>query len=90
MPYSSIYRRDLFRDHIVVVTGGYVGDDPPYQGHVAILDAQSGKLVHIWNSLCSDRPRLLVPSECPSRQSGIWGRAGAMIGRQLDLIAPHR
>ena len=29
----------LFRGHIVAVTGGYIGDRPPYQGHVAILDA---------------------------------------------------
>jgi PQQ-like domain len=68
-----------FRGRIIAVTTGYLGDRPPYQGHVAILDAQSGALVHVWNSLCSDRPRLLTPSTCPSRQSGIWGRAGAVI-----------
>jgi hypothetical protein len=68
-----------FRGRIIAVTTGYIGDRPPYQGHVAILDAQSGRLVHVWNSLCSDRPRLLVPSACPSVQSGIWGRAGAVI-----------
>jgi hypothetical protein len=68
-----------FRGRIIAVTTGYIGDAPPYQGHVAILDAQSGRLVHVWNSLCSDRPRLLMPSDCPSAQSGIWGRAGAVI-----------
>jgi hypothetical protein len=68
-----------FRGHIVAVTGGYIGDRPPYQGHVAILDAQTGKVLHVWNSLCSDRPELLVPSSCPSTQSAIWGRAGAVI-----------
>jgi outer membrane protein assembly factor BamB len=68
-----------FRGRIIAVTTGYIGDRPPYQGHVAILDAQSGRLVHVWNSLCSDRPRLLMPSACPSAQSGIWGRAGAVI-----------
>jgi hypothetical protein len=46
---------------------------------VAILDAQTGKVLHVWNSLCSDRPELLVPSSCPSTQSAIWGRAGAVI-----------
>jgi hypothetical protein len=61
------------------VTTGYIGDQPPYQGHVAILDAQSGKLLNVWNSLCSDRAGLLVPKSCPSAQSGIWGRAGAVI-----------
>ena len=68
-----------FHGRIIAVTTGYIGDKPPYQGHVAILDAQSGAVVHVWNSLCSDQPRLLVPSVCPSTQSGIWGRAGAVI-----------
>ena len=69
----------VFRGHIVAVTGGYIGDRPPYQGHVAILDAQTGKLLHVWNSLCSDRAGLLDPSSCPDTQSAIWGRAGAVI-----------
>lgn len=68
-----------FHGRIIAVTTGYIGDRPPYQGHVAILDAQSGELLHVWNSLCSSQPRLLVPSECSSVQSGIWGRAGAVI-----------
>jgi len=68
-----------FRGHIVAVTGGYIGDRPPYQGHVAVLDAQTGKLLHTWNSLCSDRSGLLDPSSCADTQSAIWGRAGAVI-----------
>jgi hypothetical protein len=68
-----------FRGHIIAVTGGYIGDQPPYQGHVAILDAQSGKLLHVWNSLCSNRAGLIEPSSCPDAQSAIWGRAGATI-----------
>jgi len=35
--------------------------------------------MHVWNSLCSDQARLLAPSACSSTQSGIWGRAGAVI-----------
>jgi hypothetical protein len=68
-----------FHGQIIAVTAGYIGDKPPYQGHVAILDAQSGKVLHVWNSLCSDRQELLVPRSCPSAQSAIWGRAGAVI-----------
>lgn len=68
-----------FRGYIVAVTGGYIGDQPPYQGHVAILDAQTGKLLHVWNSLCSDRAGLLEPRSCKDSQSAIWGRAGAVI-----------
>jgi outer membrane protein assembly factor BamB len=68
-----------FHGHIVAVTGGYIGDRPPYQGHVAILDAESGKLLHVWNSLCSNRAGLIEPSSCSDTQSAIWGRAGAVI-----------
>lgn len=68
-----------FNGHIIAVTGGYIGDQPPYQGHVAILDAQTGKLLHVWNSLCSNRTGLLEPSSCSATQSAIWGRAGAVI-----------
>jgi outer membrane protein assembly factor BamB len=68
-----------FRGQIIAVTGGYVGDRPPYQGHVATLDAKSGKLLHVWNSLCSDRSGLIQPSSCLDTQSAIWGRAGATI-----------
>jgi len=69
----------FFHGHVIAVTGGYVGDRPPYQGHVAILDSGSGKLLQVWNSLCSDRAGLLQPSSCPQTQSAIWGRAGAVI-----------
>lgn len=68
-----------FGGHIIAVTAGYIGDRPPYQGHVAILDPASGKLLHVWNSLCSNRAGLIEPSSCTSVQSAIWGRAGAVI-----------
>lgn len=69
----------FFRGHVIAVTGGYIGDRPPYQGHVAVLDSQSGKLLHVWNSLCSDRSGLLQPDSCAQSDSAIWGRAGATI-----------
>jgi PQQ-like domain len=69
----------LFRGHVIAVTAGYIGDRPPYQGHVAILDAGSGRLLHVWNSLCSHRRGLMQPRSCPQAQSAIWGRAGAVI-----------
>lgn len=64
---------------IIAVTGGYIGDAPPYQGHVAIIDAASGRLVHVWNSLCSDTLALLTPSACAESGSAIWGRTGAVV-----------
>jgi hypothetical protein len=69
----------VFGGHVIAVTGGYIGDRPPYQGHLAILDAQSGRLLHIWNSLCNDREGLIDPPSCPASDSAIWGRAGAVI-----------
>ena len=70
---------NVFRGRVIAVTGGYIGDQPPYQGHVAILDARSGALLHVWNSLCSDRHELMDPRSCDSTQSAIWGRAGAVV-----------
>ncbi|HEX4685073.1 MAG TPA: PQQ-binding-like beta-propeller repeat protein, partial [Gemmatimonadaceae bacterium] len=67
------------RGHVVAVTGGYIGDAPPYQGHVSVIDASSGSLVRTWNSLCSDRPGVITPSSCAQSGSAIWGRAGAVI-----------
>jgi PQQ-like domain len=69
----------FFRGRVIAVTAGYIGDRPPYQGHVAILDGESGKLLQVWNSLCSNRAVLLQPSSCPQTRSAIWGRAGAVI-----------
>lgn len=69
----------FFRGRVIAVTGGYIGDRPPYQGHVAILDGASGKLLRVWNSLCSNRSGLIQPGSCLQAQSAIWGRAGAVI-----------
>jgi outer membrane protein assembly factor BamB len=70
---------NYFASRVIAVTDGYVGDAPPYQGHVAILDAASGRLTHVWNAMCSDQHTLMQPSQCSESGSGIWGRAGAVI-----------
>jgi hypothetical protein len=70
---------NYFDGRVIATTGGYIGDAPPYQGHVAILNAGSGQLAHVWNSLCSDQLVLLTTSKCPESGSAIWGRAGAVI-----------
>ena len=69
----------FFHGRVIAATDGYIGDYPPYQGHVAILDAATGSLLHVWNSLSSDRHELLDPSSVPESDSGIWGRAGVVI-----------
>lgn len=73
--------------NLIVTTGGYIGDAPPYQGHVVVIDTASGHVLHVWNSLCSNRSGLLVPSSCPASDSAIWGRAGAVVdGATADLL----
>ncbi len=65
---------------LIVVTDGYIGDAPSYQGHVVKIDRASGRIQAVWNSLCSDRHRLIdPPKSCPASDSAIWGRAGAVI-----------
>ncbi len=70
---------NYFHGRVIASTGGYIGDAPPYQGHVAILDAASGTLLSVWNSLCSNRSGLIAPTSCAHSGSAIWGRAGAVI-----------
>jgi hypothetical protein len=70
---------NLSRGLLLVTTGGYIGDAPPYQGHVVAIQAGSGHIAHIWNSLCSDRRTLLVPRTCQGSDSAIWGRGGAVV-----------
>jgi WD40 repeat protein len=65
--------------HVIATTGGYVGDQPPYQGHVAVIGARNGRLLHVWNSLCSRRHGLINPPTCTPSDSAIWGRAGAVV-----------
>ncbi len=65
--------------HVIATTGGYIGDAPPYQGHVVVLAARSGRLLHVWNSLCSYRHSLQFPPTCTDSDSAIWGRAGAVV-----------
>jgi putative pyrroloquinoline-quinone binding quinoprotein len=70
---------NYFNGRVIATTGGYIGDAPPYQGHVAVLDAASGTLVSVWNSLCSNRAGLIAPSSCAQSGSAIWGTTGAVI-----------
>ncbi|MFZ3269323.1 MAG: SDR family NAD(P)-dependent oxidoreductase, partial [Mycobacterium sp.] len=61
MPYNSIYRRDLFRDHIVVVTGGGSGigrctahELASLGAHVAIVGRDDAKLERVRGEIESD------------------------------------
>jgi len=70
---------NLAGDFVLATTGGYIGDAPPYQGHVVAIDRRSGAIVNVFNTLCSDRHELIEPSSCSESGSAIWGRAGAVV-----------
>jgi outer membrane protein assembly factor BamB len=64
--------------YLYVVTSGYIGDAPPYDGHVLAVDLSSGKAT-VFNSLCSKYRKLVKGSTCSQQRSGIWGRGGAVV-----------
>jgi hypothetical protein len=71
---------------VVAATGGYLGDAPPYQGHVVLIDRASGALRAVFNTVCSNRRGLIVPSSCSSSDSAILSRSGPVIepgGRRI-------
>ena len=65
---------------LIVVTGGYDGDAPAYQGHVVAIDRANGRIAEVFNTLCSDRQQLIdPPSSCPASDSALWDRAGPVV-----------
>jgi hypothetical protein len=64
---------------LIAATGGYYGDIPPYQGHVVLINRESGRLAAIFNTLCAERRELQVPSTCSASDSAILSRAGAVV-----------
>lgn len=64
---------------VIATTAGYEGDVPPYVGHVALIDRESGEVKHVFNALCSTRQELIEPSSCEYSDAGIWARAGAVV-----------
>jgi outer membrane protein assembly factor BamB len=68
---------------VVAVTGGYIGDIPPYDGHVVTINRANGRIVHVWNTECSNQHRLIHAGSCSITNtrgdSAIWGRAGPVI-----------
>jgi outer membrane protein assembly factor BamB len=75
--------------YVLAVTGGYIGDAPPYQGHVLAISRSSGQIAQVFNTLCSDRSGIIEPSSCSSSDSAIWARAGAVVipGSRRLLVA---
>ena len=72
--------------NVLVTTGGYAGDAPPYQGKVVSIDRRSGRIRHVFNSLCSHRRKIIEPSSCDAQESAIWGRAGAVVDPRTHRV----
>jgi outer membrane protein assembly factor BamB len=73
--------------NVIAATGGYDGDIPVYQGHLALISRRTGHITHVWNSLCSNRRHLIdPPSSCPASDSAILGRAGSVIEPRTGRI----
>ncbi len=70
---------NISRGLVIATTGGYIGDAPPYQGHVVTISERTGAILHVWNSLCSNRTGLIQPSTCDASDSAIWSRNGAAV-----------
>jgi outer membrane protein assembly factor BamB len=71
---------------LIATTSGYSGDAPTYQGHVVLIDRDSGKIAAVFNTLCASRRTVIVPGSCPESDSAILSRGGAVVeegGRRL-------
>ncbi len=64
---------------LLAATGGYIGDAPPYQGHVVSIDRASGRISKVFNTLCANRREILTPSTCSASDSAILSRGGAVV-----------
>ncbi len=69
---------NLANGYLYAVTSGYLGDAPPYDGHVVAVRLSNGTTT-VFNSLCSLKRRLPGPNSCPQQRSGIWARGGAVV-----------
>jgi outer membrane protein assembly factor BamB len=77
--------------YVIAATGGYFGDAPSYEGHIALLQRSSGHIAHVWNADCSNRRGLIdPPSSCRADAtfggSAIWGRPGAVVVPGTDRL----
>jgi PQQ-like domain len=75
--------------YVIAASGGYIGDAPVYQGHVALISRAGGRLRAVFNTLCANRHRLIVPRTCPQSDSAILSRGGVVVepGRRRLLLS---
>jgi outer membrane protein assembly factor BamB len=75
--------------YLLASTGGYIGDIPPYVGHVVAIPLTGGHVAHVFNTLCANRHTLIEPATCSASDSAILSRSGPVVepGAQRVLIA---
>jgi outer membrane protein assembly factor BamB len=75
------------KTYLYSVTDGYIGDGNDYQGHVTTIDLSNASF-NVFNTECSNLTYHFVqsgtttgasPTDCASKQNGIWGRPGAVF-----------
>ena len=49
---------------LLATTGGYIGDIPRYVGHIVDISLRSGRIEHVFNTLCANHHTIIVPSSC--------------------------
>lgn len=69
---------NLANGYVYAQTSGYIGDAPPYVGHLVAIRLRDGEQ-HVFNSLCSSRHTLIEPQSCDAQRSGMWSRAGVVV-----------
>jgi outer membrane protein assembly factor BamB len=69
---------NIANGYLYATTSGYLGDAPPYDGHVVGVRLSDGAR-NVFNSLCSDDRMLPTPTSCSYSDSGIWSRGGAVV-----------
>jgi outer membrane protein assembly factor BamB len=75
--------------YLLASTGGYIGDIPPYVGHVVTIPLTGGGVAHVFNTLCANRHTIIDPPSCSASDSAILSRSGPVVepGGQRVLIA---
>jgi hypothetical protein len=74
---------------LLATTGGYIGDAPPYVGHIVAVSLASGHIEHVFNTLCANRAKIINPATCAASDSAILSRSGPVVepGATRVLIA---
>jgi outer membrane protein assembly factor BamB len=74
---------------LLASTGGYDGDTPPYVGHIVAISLASGRIEHVFNTLCANRTTIINPPSCSASDSAILSRSGPVVepGATRVLIA---